>query len=144
MLGIHKVAVHNRTSKYKTAKQGSWCIVNVGVVSQLKVHDLAFTVQIVKNDWSCPVWKLRQKTPFYWILFIKVLFASRLAFFVCELYNLSGVDRWLKMDMNSLLNDSWSPYSQLQIIVESLTMQGAWWVWMKLWCVPFRYDIFLH
>lgn len=35
-----------------------------------------------------------------------------------------GVDRWLKTDMSSLLNGSWSPYSQLQIIVESLTMPG--------------------
>jgi len=55
-----------------------------------------------------------------------------------------SLQRLWKTDMSFLQKDNWSPYSQLQIIVESLTMQVAWWVWTKLWCVPFRYGAFVH
>lgn len=43
------------------------------------------------------------------------------------------------MDMNFLLNVNWSRYSRHRTTAVSLTMPVVWCLWMRLWCVPFRF-----
>jgi len=53
--------------------------------------------------------------------------------------SLSWPCRWWRMATSSLPSVSWWHCSLLQTTVGSLTMPVQWWVWMKHWCVHFRY-----